>query len=163
PLLDVGKELLGRLAGALELVVGGVVGDAGEQAALASGMLQLVEQPVEAAAADLDAEVVGGDGFERVGLVEDDRLVVGQDVAALLADFQVAEEQGVIDDEDLGAVHLLAGTEIEALGVVGTGPAKAVARVAVDRIPHHGQGLEAQVALAALPTLPGPPSELREL
>ena len=46
--------------------------------------------------------MVAGHGFQIVGFVEDDGVVVGQDARARCAQGQIAEEQGVIDDQNLG-------------------------------------------------------------
>ena len=72
-------------------------------------MEELVEQVIDGAAADLQAEVVGGHVFEGVGLVEDDDLVIGQQAGPGAAQGEVAEEQGVVDDEELGAEHAAGG------------------------------------------------------
>jgi hypothetical protein len=61
---------------------------------------------VEALRAEADAEVVGGDVFELVGLVEDDAGSVGEDagvggVGGLLLDVEVGEEEVVVDDDDV--------------------------------------------------------------
>ena len=54
-------------------------------------------------------EVVGGDVFERVGLVEDDDLVVRQKPGPGAAQGEVAEEQGVVDDEEVRPVNAAGG------------------------------------------------------
>ena len=50
---------------------------------------------------ELQAQMIGGDVFQRVRLVEDDDLVIGQKTRPLAPQGQVAEEQGVIDDEEV--------------------------------------------------------------
>ncbi len=55
---------------------------------------------------------------------------------------QVAEEQRVIDDQDLGVLHAPAGGVVEALFVRRTLAAHAVAAVAGHFVPHAGSGLD---------------------
>ena len=66
------------------------------------------------AARDLQAEMLGGHVLQGVGLVEDGDLVIGQQARPVPAQGEVAEEQGVIDDEQVRAEDLLAGLEVEA-------------------------------------------------
>ena len=68
-------------------------------------VVELVEHVLDLAAGDVDAQVVAGDGFDRVGLVEDHDVVVGQDAHAGAPQGDVAEEQRVIDDQDLRVLH----------------------------------------------------------
>ncbi len=101
PDADGGEETLGCLADDLRLCRRVLGGNEGEQAAAAAWAEQLVEQVLDGAAADLQAEVIGGHVLQRVRLVEDDDLVVGQQVRSLAAQGEVAEEQGVVDDQQL--------------------------------------------------------------
>ena len=57
------------------------------------------------AAGDVDAQVVAGDGFDRVGFVEDHDVVVGQDAHAGPPQRDVAEQQRVVDDQNLRVLH----------------------------------------------------------
>src|SRR5262249_11376360 len=158
-----GEELLGRLPGDIHLPGRLRVGEEGQQPAAAARVVELVEQVLDGAPADVQAEVLGGNVLQRVRLVEDDDAVVGQQAAAGAAQGQVAEEEGVVDDEELGPGHGPAGAEVEAAGVVGAGAGQAVAAVALDQVPHGRQRLERQVAAAAVLRLPRPAADLLEL
>ncbi len=45
--------------------------------------------------------MIAGHGFERVGLVKDHDVVVGQDARPFAAQRQVAEKQRMVDDQHL--------------------------------------------------------------
>ena len=83
-------------------------------------------QLFEANVADREAEVAGGDLFQFVRLVEDDRGGFGQNAGVgraggLLLDGEVGEEQVVVDDDDVGLEGAAAHLGDEAAAVVGTG------------------------------------------
>ena len=112
-----------------------------------------VEQVFRLAARDRQAEVVGGDILDVVRLVEDDDAILRQDAdvaPAERANHQVGEKEGVIDYEDVRLVELLARLEVEAVGVVGTALAQAVARIALDQLPDRPERTKLQVAAAAV-------------
>src|SRR5437763_1204909 len=98
-----------------------------------------------------------------MGLVEDHDLVIGEQAAAAAAQGEGAEEQGLIDDQDVGPVNLPTSLVVEALVVVRALAAEAVAAVALHQVPDGGQRLEAQVAARAVGRLPGPTANLHEL
>src|SRR5260370_39984193 len=100
--------------------------DVSQETSARARVVKLVEEVIERAAADADAQVVGRHIFQRMGLVKDNYLVIGQQARSLAPQNKVAEEQGVVNDKDVGAVHLLARPEVEALRVVGAGAAQAV-------------------------------------
>ena len=56
-----------------------------QQAAVGAVVVELAERVLDLAAGDAQAQVVAGDGFDRVGFVEDHHVVVGQDAGALRA------------------------------------------------------------------------------
>src|SRR5262249_37809714 len=134
-----------------------------KQAAPSAWVVKFVQEPVDRAASNLEAEMVGGDVFKSVGLVEDDDLVIGEQGTAGAAQGEVAEEQGVVDDQQVGPMHLPASFEIEAFRVVGTLPAEAVATIRLDEVPDARRRLKIEVALAAVLRLPRPLAEALEL
>ena len=69
----------------------------------------------------------------------------------------------MVDDQQLGAEHLLAGLEIETFGVVGAGPTEAIAAVALHGVPNGRQRLKAEIAAAAFLGLPRPSADLLQL
>ena len=127
----------------------------------------LVEEPVQGvvhlAAGDAEAEVFGRDRFERVGLVEDDDVVLGQEAGPGAAEGEVGEEQGVVDDEDVGRPHPLSGREVEAVAEPGALLAQAVAVLAGHRVPDRPERLEVEVRPATVLRLAGPVPDLGEL
>ena len=85
---------------------------------------------VESLGGEADAEVVGGDLFELVGLVEDDGGGFGEDagvggIGGLLLDGEVGEEEVVVDDDDVGFERFAAHGGDEAVLPVGAGLAEA--------------------------------------
>ena len=76
-----------------------------QQAFVRAVVVELVERVLDLAARDVDAQVVAGDGFDRVGFVEDHHVVVGQDADARAPQRDVAEQQRMIDDQDLRVLH----------------------------------------------------------
>ncbi len=109
------------------------------------------------------AEVLGGDILQRVRLIKDRHLIIGQDIAAQPPDSQVGEEQRVIDDEDVSAVHALARLEVEALLVVLALATQAVAAIALHQFPDDGQRLHGEIALAAVLCPSGPFGDFGQL
>ena len=101
PVEEVGEELVGQVAAAVDLLLLFAQAVVDEQALVRAVVVQLVEHVLDLAAGDVDAEVIAGDGFDRVGFVEDHDVVVGQDAHAGPAQGDVAEQQRVIDDQDL--------------------------------------------------------------
>ena len=92
---------------------------------------------------EADAEVVGGDVFELVGLVEDDGAGVGEDAgvggsAGLLLDGEVGEEEVVVDDDEVGLERLAAHVGDEAALPVGAGLAEAGFGAGVELVPERG-------------------------
>ena len=83
-------------------------------------------------------------------LVEHDGLVIGQDAHLLAPQGQIGEEQGMVDDQDLGVLHPPPGFVVETLGVVRTGAAHAVAVVARYLVPDGRQGAEIEVGQRAV-------------
>ena len=78
---------------------------------------RVADQLLHAEAGYLKPEVVGGHVLQRVGLVEDDRVVVGQDLdpGARGPHREVGEEEVVVDEEQLGRRRAGAGAGDEAL------------------------------------------------
>src|SRR5262245_52192555 len=126
---------------------------------------QLAQQIIDLAARDLQPQMFRGDVFERVGLVENHDVVFRQDrvLDALRAQCQVAEEQGVIDHEQIRLLHQLAGLEIEATLVICAILAEAVLRIAFDQVPYRADRAETQIAAAAVGRAPAPAAQVVEL
>ena len=126
-------------------------------------VVELVEHVLDLAAGDVDAQVVAGDGFDRVRFVEDHDVVVGQDAHAGPPQRDVAEQQRVIHDEDLRVLHAAAVLVVEALVVRRAAAAHAVAAVAGDFVPHLAERLERQIAERAVGGRLAPLANLAEL
>jgi hypothetical protein len=79
---DIAEEFVRRLVARQHtpLRVGQLVMN--EQAFVRAIVVQLVEHVFDLARRDMHAQVVAGNGFEIVGFVEDDDVVVGQDARA---------------------------------------------------------------------------------
>ena len=136
---------------------------AGEQSFVLPVGEQLVQLIFHGPLGHLQAEVVGGDILDRVGLVENHGLVIRQQVGARLSQRQVAEEQGVIDDQDLGRIDSPPRLEVKTPGVIGAAFAQAIAGVALDGVPHSGGRCETQIGPAAIDRLAGPLAHLDQL
>ncbi len=90
--------------------------------------------------------MVAGDGFDGVRFVKNHHVVVGQNVDPLAAQREIAEEQRMIDDENLRVLHPATRGEVKTLPVRGTLAPHAVAAVAADFVPHTAVGGEVEVA-----------------
>ncbi len=100
-------------------------------------------QLLHAVRGDLDAEVLGGHVLEEVGLVEDHRVVGGDDlaVAARVLHREVGAEQVVVHDHEVGLERALAHAGHPAGVEVGAGLADAVLARGRDLAPEvHGVG-----------------------
>ncbi len=123
---------------------GGSGVDAGRRGAFgAEHGLDVAGEFVESVQTERDAEVVAGDLFELVGLVEDDGGGGGQDagigyVARFEADGEVGEEEVVVDDDDLGLEGLAAHLGDEAALEVRAGLAEASLAARVELRPERG-------------------------
>ena len=110
---------------------GAGVGDgAGEGVLGLEHGLDVAGELVDALGGEADAEVVGGDVFELVGLVEDDGGGFGEDagvggVGGLLLDGEIGEEEVVVDDDDVGLEGFATHGGDEAVLPVGAGLAEA--------------------------------------
>ena len=105
--------------------------------------VDVADELVDALGAEADAEVVGGDLFELVGLVEDDGGGFGEDagvggVGGLLLDAEVGEEEVVVDDDDVGLERFAAHGGDEAALPVGAGLAEAGFGAGVEFLPERG-------------------------
>ena len=116
-----------------------------QDAALHLIVVEFVEQVFDLSFTDGQAEVIGGDGFDGVGFIEDDGFVIGQDAATIASESEVREEEGVVDDEQVGVPDAASCGVVEAVGVSGAFFAEAVTVVAEDFVPHIDGGLEGQI------------------
>ena len=108
-------------------------------------------------------QVVAGDGLQVVGFVEDDHVVLGQDAGLLPPQGQVGEEQGMVDDEDLGMVSPPPGLVVEAILIARAGPAHAVAVVAGHLVPDGRMGAKIEVRQRAVAAFLRPGGQLPKL
>ena len=100
--------------------------------------------------------MLGGDVFEGVGFVEDDNVVFGQVIDAGHSQGEVGEEQRVVDDQDVAAVHSAFGGLPEAGFVELAFFPEAVAVLGADAFPDAGGGDLGQVGERAIGGLGGP-------
>jgi hypothetical protein len=134
-----GEEEAGALA---ELL-----GDGGERlgALLAAELgIGVAGQLFKTEIADGEAEVLRGDFFELVRLVEDHGGSLGQDAGigrapGLLLDGEVGEEEVVVDDDEVGLEGLAAHLGDEAAAVIGAGLAEAGIAAGVELVPQRAR------------------------
>ncbi len=157
------EEFLGGVPGALGLVDGRLDLVDGEQALLRAFVVEPAQEEIDLARCDPESEVVAGDGFEGVGLVEDGDVVIRQHGRAVAPEGEVAHEQGMVHDQDVGVPHPLPGGVVEALLVRLALLAQAVAVLAGDVVPDRHLGPEVQVRPAAVGRRLRPRGELIEL
>ena len=134
-LLHFGEEIVGSKAAIDHLLFGFAQLVMHQQAAVGAIVVELVEQVIDLRRRDAQSQVVAGDVLQRMGLVEDHHFVVGQDARPLPPQGQVAEEQRVVDDQDLRVLGPPPGLVVEAVAVAGALPAQAVAMIAFDFVP----------------------------
>ena len=97
-LLHIREEIIGPKAAIGHLLLGFAQFVMHQQAAVRAVVVQLVEQIIDLRRRDAQAQVIAGDVLQRMGLVEHDDIVIGQDARPLPPQGQVAEKQRVIDD-----------------------------------------------------------------
>ena len=95
------KNIVGLVAAAIDLLLLLQQAVMNEQTFVRAVVVELIEHVLDLAAGDVDAEVIAGDGFDRVGFVENHDVVIGQDADARAPQRDVAEQQRVIDDQNL--------------------------------------------------------------
>ena len=139
---DTGEPLVGRVDPAAEITedVLEPLGGFGHRVRVGRGDARAPEprrEVAETAGRDLAAECTGRGVGERVRLIDDDDLVVGQQGPPRR---EVSQVEGVVDDEDVGAVGPAAGMLGEAVLTGGTaGRARALVRPARHRPPDLGR------------------------
>ena len=162
---DAGEEGVGAGGGGEDEAPGVVVGAAvrgGDQALTGTGVKKAVEEEADLAVGEAEAEVFAGDGFEVVGFVEDGQGAAGQEGGAGLTEGEVAEEQGMVGDDEVGGVEPAAGLLIEAGGEAVAAAVGAGVLVGADGFPDGGGGREIEVAEGAVVGLEGPRAEAGE-
>src|SRR5262245_22657373 len=107
--------------------------------------------------------MIGGDIFERMSLIEDDRVVIGQDATARAADREIGEKESVVHHQYVRTEDALPRGEVEAIGMLRTLSAEAVRAVALNEVPDGFVRLDWQVRPAAVGRLPRPAADLDEL
>src|SRR5262249_49318477 len=134
-----------------------------EDALVRSRGEKLIQEVLDPTLRQTDAEVVRGDVFERVCLVENDGLILRKNPAAVPTDREVREKHRVIDDEDARSEYLLPSLEVKTVRVVRALATQTVAAVALHEIPHRFVRLHGQVRLAPVLRLARPAPDLNEL
>ena len=107
--------------------------------------------------------MLAGHGLERMRLVEDRHVVLGKHPKARSPQGQVGDEEGMVDDQEVGRPDPPPGLEVEALLVPRAVAAQAVAVLALDRVPDARQRPEIQVGPGAVGRPVGPELDLAEL
>ena len=102
----------------------------GQQALVRPIVVEPPQGELDLAVGEPQAQVIAGHRLQRMGLVEDHDVVLGQHAHAFHAEGQVGEVQGVVDHQDLGVAHPPPGLVVEAGGVGGALAAHAVGAVA---------------------------------
>src|SRR5262245_24557802 len=97
--------------------------------------------------------------LQGVRLIQNRHVVVGQDADPLSPQGEVAEEERVVDDEEVGSENALPGSKVEALGVVLALSTQTIVTVAGDQVPDRSTWLGLQIASASVLRLPGPPAD----
>ncbi len=126
-------------------------------------VVEPAEEEFNLAAGDPQAQVVTRNGLQRVGLIEDRDVVLGQEAGARASQGQVAHEQGVVDDQDVGRPHSLASLEVEAVAELGAFLAQAVAVLGGHGVPDGRGGPEVEVGPAPVLGPVRPELDLGEL
>src|SRR5690606_28941485 len=143
------------------LALGVVGGD--EQALLGAVVVKLVQQVVELAGGDTQAELTGGDIFKGVGFVDDEDVVVGEQAGVFPAEGDISHEQGMVDDDQVGVGDASPGGVVEAVGVGRAAAAETVAMFTLDFVPDRWEGTEVEIGAAAIAGFLGPIDDLLEL
>ena len=163
PLADVFEKLLRAVVAVDHLLLGLAEAGPGQQALVRPVVVEPPQGELDLAVGEPQAQVIAGHRLQRVGLVEDHDVVLGQHADALHAQGQVGEVQGVIDHQDLGMAHPPPGLVVEACGVGGTFAAHAVGAVAGHFVPHRGRRLVGEIGERAVGRVARPGLDLAEL
>ena len=162
PLADIGEEAFGTVAALQDLPLRIAQPVLDQEAAVVAVVVQAAERIVDLPAGDAQAQVIARHGLHGVRLVEDEHVVIGQDARALHAKGQVAEQQGVVHNQDLGVLPP-PGLIVKAVLVTRAGSAHAIALVAGHLVPDLGHGLVVEGGQRAVGGLFGPRIDLAEL
>ena len=90
-----------------------------QQAAIGAIVVQFSQRVLDLSVGDAEAQMVAGHGFHRMGFVKDDHVKLGQNADLFPPQGQVGEEQGMVDDQDLGVLHPPPSLVIKTLAVHG--------------------------------------------
>jgi len=135
----------------------------GDESAAGAFVEDGVEEASDLCVGDAHSHVVTGGGFDVVGFVEDDGVVVGQDGGVALPECEVGEEEGMVDDEEVGILGAATGALVETLVVEVALVAHAVVSLAADALPEVGEWFKGQIGEGAVGGSIGPIFNLVEL
>ncbi len=121
-----------------------------QKALLRPLVVQPRQREIDPEVGKLQAQVLAGDRFEGVRLVEDRHGVLGQKPKARAPQGQVADEQGMIDHQQVGVEHPAPGLVKEALLVSRALASQAVAVLALHGLPDAGARSKIQVRATAV-------------
>ena len=113
-----------------------------EQSLLGPVAVQLVQHVLDLPAGDGETEMIGGDLFQRVSLIEHNHVVVGQHARSLAPQRKVRKEQRMVHYEYIGVPDATAGAIVEAALVSRAGLSQTVAVLAANLIPYLRQRFE---------------------
>ena len=113
---------------------------------LGAWVIKFAKRVIDLRIADLQTEVIPRDRFEVVTFVEDNRIVIGQNAAALSFQCQVAKEQRVIDDQNLRIMHPAASCIVKATIEGWAFASHAISRIAGNLVPNGPIRTEAETA-----------------
>ena len=166
PLLPPGhliEEIVGGHAGVLDLVHGGLKLVKRQQALAVAFVVQPRQSEIDSDVGDLKPHVLAGHSLKRVRLVEDHHVVFGKEPKARGSQRQVGDEEGMVDDQQIGRPGPSSRLEIKAFLMSGAIAAEAISALALDRIPDAGKRPEFEVGPRAVVRPVGPELDLPEL
>ena len=99
-------------------------------------VVELVERVIDCARRNAQTQMIAGNRFNGVGLIQHGYVVVGQNASAGAAQGQIAEEQRMINNENLRPAGAASRLVVKAGIVRWTASAHAIAAVAGDFVPN---------------------------
>src|SRR5690606_1625707 len=115
---------------------GGLGQPAGDDGVVDGKSVDVADEFVDLEIRDLKTEVIRGDIFYQMGLIEDHGAVIGNDAAVLVAaDAKVGEKEMVVNDDDISGVGTCPHTGDEAGLEIGTLLPDADIAAGVDAMP----------------------------
>ena len=164
PIIEIEDHLIDHRVSAMNPIAQSIQTHGNKQTASRGGVVQLVQCVLNLAVGDLQSQMRTGDRFDRVAFVQHRYVIVGDDAPAeFIANRQVGEEQGMVNDQNLCALYTPSRAIVKTLFVGRALAPHAIARIAGNLIPKRPRRAKREAAKRSVRGFFRPLSQLLQL